>query len=176
MRSWRSPPCKRRLFVGNAPGRFPSSHTSISAERLRRNEILRGREHLTNGCVNARRGFRVNRVVVPCTGTLNQCFVPRVRSENHLLKPVADNLVVTGQQEDRRGMDSSGVGDAVQFVRNPPRERNSQKPEIPPPVLPDNELLQRRWVLKEHSCNTAISGHVKSCGCSKAGAKHKNRL
>ncbi len=98
---------------------------------VRRNEILRGREHLPNGRVNARRGFRVNRVVVPRTGTINQCFVPRVRSENHLLKPVADDLVVTRQQEDRRGMDSSGVGDAVQFVRNPPRERNRQEPEIP---------------------------------------------
>src|SRR6266849_1743586 len=176
MRSWRSPPCKRRLFVGNAPGRFPSSHTSLSAERLRRNEILRGREHLSNGCVNPRRGFRVNRVVVPRTGTIDQCFVPRVRSENHLLKPVADDLVFTGQQEDRRGMDSSGVGDAVQFVRNPPRERNRHEPEIPPPVLPDNELPQRRWALNQQSTNGAISGHVKCRGCSKAAAKHKNRL
>ena len=34
------------------------------------------------------------------SGSINQCFVPRVRLENHLLKPVADNLVVAGQQED----------------------------------------------------------------------------
>src|ERR1700687_6446447 len=112
---------------------------------------LRGHEHLAKGCVNARGGFRVDRVVVTRSGTLNHTLFPRVRPENHLLKVVADNLVVTGQQEDRWGAYSSGVGQAVQLIRNLPRERDRQQPEIPPSMCPEDELPQRRRVLNEQS-------------------------
>ena len=111
------------------------------------------REHLPNGFVNARRGFRVDGIIVARTRMNNDCFVARVRLQNHPLKPVAHNLVVIGQQEDRRGMNSSRVGDTVQFVRNLPRDRNRQQPEIPPSVCSDDELPQRRWVLNEQSSN-----------------------
>src|SRR5437763_15280886 len=117
-----------------------------------------------------------NRRVVVGAGQGDHLFLSHERIDHQTLKFRRNDLVVFGEKENCRGMNSFCIGDAIECAWNLQGDGSGQEPQVPPAVVAQDYLAQWRRIMKNKATNAAIGRDVHCYRAPNARAKNEDRL
>src|SRR5438874_12106856 len=117
-----------------------------------------------------------NRRVVVGAGQGDHLFLSDERIDHQTLKFWWNDLVVFGEKENCRGMNSFCIGDAIECAWNLQGDGSGQEPQVPPAVVAQDYLAQWRRIMKNKATNAAIGRDVHCYRAPNARAKNEDRL
>src|SRR5437868_4276631 len=117
----------------------------------------------------------LNRRVMVSTGQGDHLFLSGERIDHQTLKFWRNDLVVFGEKENCRRMNSFRIRDAIEFAWNLQRDRSGQKPKVPPAVVAQDYLAQWWRIVKNKTADFAVGRDVHCYRASNTCAKNVNR-
>ena len=107
----------------------------------------------------------LNRRVVVSTGQGDHLFLSGERIDHQALKFWWNDLVVFGEKENCRRMNSFRIRDAIEFAWNLQRDRSGKEPKVPPAVVAQDYLAQWWRIVKNKTADCAVGRDV-HCYCA----------
>src|SRR5437868_15551456 len=102
----------------------------------------------------------LNRRVVVSTGQGDHLFLSGERIDHQALKFWRNDLVVFGEKENCRRINSFRIRDAIEFAWNLQRDRSGQEPKVPPAVVAQDYLAQWWRIVKNKTADSAVGRNV----------------
>src|SRR6478609_10883523 len=116
----------------------------------------------------------LNRRVVVRAGQGNYLFLSGERIDHQALKFWRNDLVVFGEKENCRRMNSFRIRDAIEFAWNLQRDRCGQEPKVPPAVVAQDYLAQWWRIVKNKTADFAVGRNVHCHSAPDARAKNED--
>ena len=117
----------------------------------------------------------LNRRVMVSTGQGDHLFLSGERIDHQALKFWRNDLVVFGEKENCRRMNSFRIRDAIEFAWNLQRDRSGQEPKVPPAVVAQDYLAQWWRIVKNKTADFAVGRDVHCYRAPNTCAKNVDR-
>src|SRR5258705_9447436 len=116
-----------------------------------------------------------NRRVMVSTGQGDHLFLSGERIDHQALKFWRNDLVVFGEKENCRRMNSFRIRDAIEVAWNLQRDRPGQEPKVPPAVVAQDYLAQWWRIVKNKTADFAVGRDVHCYRAPNTCAKNVDR-
>ena len=116
----------------------------------------------------------LNRRVMVSTGQGDHLFLSGERIDHQTLKFWRNDLVVFGEKENCRRMNSFRIRDAIEFAWNLQRHRSGQELKVPPAVVAQDYLAQWWRIVKNKTADFAVGRDVHCYRAPNTRAKRRS--
>jgi len=117
----------------------------------------------------------LNRRVMVSTGQGDHLFLSGESIDHQPLKFWRNDLVVFGEKENSRRMNSFRIRDAIEFAWNLQGKWSGQEPKIPPAVVAQDYLAQWWRIVENQTADFAIGRNVHCHRAPDARSKNEDR-
>src|SRR3982751_2180251 len=95
---------------------------------------------------------------------------------HQVLKSRWNDFIIFGEKKNGGRANLFRICDAIEARWNLQSHRASEKPNIPPAIIPQNHLAQWRWIVENETAPVAVDGNVHGYSAANARTKNKDGL